>query len=181
MKKIILTLLFSSFVTSFYSQHQEKKGSGPNAGSFETEELPEVVTKKTGKDFSVYIPDENPDNKVKGLQQKFFDYDLGKDYEGAKSSLVTMKMKNGSLAATYNGDGKLTSIIENYKNVKLPDVVVHTILKKFPKWEIVNDTFLYVQEDGNVIKKQYHIKIKRENEVRKLTVHANGELLEEVE
>jgi hypothetical protein len=85
------------------------------------------------------------------------------------------------LAATYNGDGKLTSIIENYKNVKLPDVVVHTILKKFPKWEIVNDTFLYVQEDGNVIKKQYHIKIKRENEVRKLTVHANGEFLEEVE
>jgi hypothetical protein len=38
-----------------------------------------------------------------------------------------------------------------------------------------------VQEDGNVIKKQYHIKIKRENEVRKLTVHANGEFLEEVE
>lgn len=181
MKKIILTLLFSSFVTASYSQYHNKKVSGPNAGGFESEEAPKVVTKKTEKNFSAYITDENPDNKVRDLQRKFFDYDLGKQHQGEKSHSIQMEMKNGSLSATYNDDGKLTGIIENYKNVKLPDVVVHTILQKFPKWEIVNDTFLYVQEDGHVVKKQYHIKIKKENEVRKLTVHANGELLEEAE
>ncbi|MFV5691084.1 hypothetical protein ACM55K_03565 [Flavobacterium sp. LT1R49] len=181
MKKIIMTLLFSGFVTSSYCQYQHKKSSGPDAGSFETEELPKVITKNTGKDFLAYIPDKNPDNKVIGLQKKFFDYHLEKGHERAKPYLVTMKMKNGSLAATYNEEGKLTTVIENYENVKLPNIVVYTILKKFPKWEIINDTFLYTQEDGNVMKNQYSIKIKKDHEVRKLTVHANGELLEEID
>jgi hypothetical protein len=178
MKKIIMTLLFSGFVTSSYSQYHQKKGSGPDAGSSETEEL---ITKNTASNLSVYIPNKNPDGKVRGLQQKFFDYAPGKEYEGAKSYVVTMKIKNGSLAATYNGQGKLTTVVENYENVKLPNTVVYTILQKFPKWEIINDTFLYTQEHGNVMKNQYSIKIKKEHEIRKLTVHANGELLEEID
>lgn len=180
MKKIIITLLFSGFVSSSYSQYQHKTGGGPNSGIFKTEELPTAITKNIPPEYSVYIPDKNPDNKIRGLQKKFFDYDLSKD-KGAKSHVITMKTKNGSLAATYNEGGKLTTVIENYKNVKLPNSVVYTILRRFPQWEIVNDTFLYIQEDGNVIKNQYAIKIKKEHEVRKLTVHANGELLEEID
>lgn len=177
MKKIIMTLLFSGFITSSYSQYHHKKGSGPDPGNFETQEL---ITKNTAKNL-VYIPDKNPDGKVRGLQQKFSDYAPGKDYEGAKSYLVTMKIKNGSLAATYNNQGILTTVVENYENVKLPNTVVYTILQRFPKWEIINDTFLYIQQDGNVMKNQYSVKIKKEHEIRKLTVHANGELLEEID
>lgn len=178
MKKIIMVLLFSGFVTSSYAQPNERNGSGPNPGSYETEEVPELITKNAGMDLSVYRPDKNPDYRVRVLQRKFFDYDPGTRSKGTEPYTVTVKMENGSLAATYNGDGKLTRVTENYKNVKLPNAVVHTILKTYPEWSIVADTFVYTQEEGNIIKKQYRVKIKKEHQVRHLSMHPNGEIVD---
>ncbi|MFV5684794.1 hypothetical protein ACM55I_05045 [Flavobacterium sp. GB2R13] len=92
-----------------------------------------------------------------------------------------METKNDSLAATYNGNGKLTRVVENYQNVRLPSKVIYSIYKDFPGWQIINDKFLFSQENGDIIKKQYHLKIKKNNEVRKLVVHANGEILKGVD
>lgn len=88
-------------------------------------------------------------------------------------------MKNGSLAATYNDKGKLFRVVENYKNVKLPSAVIYSVYKKYPGWSIVNDKFLYTQEDGDIIKKQYHIQIKKDSETSKLVVHPNGDIIKE--
>lgn len=175
MKCIIITLMFLSCITLSYSQ--DKTVSDTISGVLKITELPEVVIKSAGKDFSKYLPDNNPDMRVVGLQQKFIAYDLGKDYEGAESYLLTLEMKNGSLAATYNDKGKLIGVVENYKNVKLPSAVIYSVCKKYPGWSIVNDKFLYTQEDGDIIKKQYHIQIKKDNETRKLVVHANGDII----
>ena len=40
-------------------------------------DLPAVVIKSAGKDFSVYLPDRNPDENVRALQQEFISYNLG--------------------------------------------------------------------------------------------------------
>jgi hypothetical protein len=179
MKSFIIILFFLGFITSSYSQ--DKKSSDSEEGNLKSEQLPEVVIRSAGKDFSVYLTDKNPDASVRGLEEEFISYNLGKDYEGFDTYLVTMETKNGSLAATYNGNGKLTRVVENYKNVQLPSKVIYSIYKEFPGWQIINDKFLYTQEDGDIIKKQYHLKIKKNNEVRKLVVHPNGEILKGVD
>ncbi|MFH6970712.1 hypothetical protein [Flavobacterium petrolei] len=169
MKSLIIIILFSFSITAF-SQETEK-------GKIKIEELPGVVIKRVGTDFSVYIPDNNADQRVQVVEEKFIAYDLGKDAEGYEEYLVVMEVKNGSLTATYNEKGKLVRVVENFKNVRLPSEVIYSIYRTYPGWSIVNDSFLYTQEDGDVIKKQYNIKIKKDKEVVKLLVRPNGEIL----
>ncbi len=171
MKSFIIVLLFLGFATSSYSQKEKEEGS------MEMVNLPEIVIKRAGADFSIYIPDRNPDNSVKRLEEKFVAYDLGKDHSGYEEYLLTMQVKKGTLAATYNEKGKLIRVVENYKNIILPSRVIYSIYKRFPDWKIVNDKFLYTQEEGDIIKKQYNIKIKKDKEVRRLTIRPNGEIV----
>lgn len=177
MKTFIIILLFLGFATPSYSQKEPKPEK--EEGKMDIINLPEIVIKKAGADFSVYVPDQNPDADVRRLEEKFIAYDLGKDYEGNETYLVTMSIKSGSLAATYDENGKLIRVVENYKNVILPSEVIYSIYKKYPEWTIVNDKFLYTQNEGDILKKQYNIKIKKGKDVRKLVVHADGEIVKD--
>lgn len=168
MKTFIIILVFLAVTTSSYSQ---------DTGKIKIEELPEVIIKRAGKDFSVYLPSNSPDQRVKTVEQKFIAYDLGKDAEGAEEYLVLMQVKNGSLAATYDDKGKLVRVVENFKNVKLPSQVIYSVYRTYPGWTIVNDKFLYTQEKGDVIKKQYNLKIKKDKDVVRLVVKPNGEIV----
>lgn len=175
MKCFIIFLLFLSITTASYSQ--DKKESDSEDRNIRMEELPGVVIKSAGKDFSVYLPDRNPDKDVRALQEEFIAYDLGKDYEGYETYLLVMETEKGSLSATYNENGKLTSVVENYKNVRLPSSVIYSVYKAFPGWKIVNDKFLYSQKEGDVIKKEYNLRIKKDKETRKLVVNTNGDIV----
>ncbi|MNE34574.1 hypothetical protein D3C80_1283020 [compost metagenome] len=106
-------------------------------------------------------------------------YDLGKEYEEYGEYLVVTSSEVGSLAATYDENGKLIRVVENYKNVKLPSEVIYSVYRTYPEWTIVNDKFLYTQEEGDIIKKQYNLKIKKGDETRKLVVRPNGEILKD--
>lgn len=169
MKSFVFVLFFISLSITSYSQDMD--------GNIKVEELPGVVIKSAGKDFSIYLPDKNPDKDVRALEEKFIAYDLGKDYEGYENYLVIMETKNGLLNATYNENGKLIRVVENYKNVKLPSSVIYSVYKAFPGWQIVNDKYLYSQKEGDIIKKEYNLRIKKNNEVRKLVVNANGDIV----
>ncbi|TDE54342.1 hypothetical protein [Flavobacterium sp. GT3P67] len=175
MKSYIIVLFFLS-ISTIYSQDKEINSG---QGNIKMENLPGVVIKSAGKDFSIYIPDRNPDKSVRALEEKFIAYDLGRDYEGFENYLVIMETSKGSLTATYNENGKLTSVIENYKNIKLPNSVIYSIYKNFPGWQIVNDKYLYSQKEGDITKKEYNLKIKKGNEVRKLVVKPDGEIVKE--
>jgi hypothetical protein len=176
MKSLIIILL--TLGLTFPSFSQVKKTQEKEA-PMKIEELPGVVIKRAGKDFSIYLPDNNPDKNVRNLEDKFIAYDIGKDYEGSEEYLLILETKKGSLAATYNETGKLIRVVENFKNVKLPNLVIYSIYKTYPGWRIVNDKYLYSQEQGDIIKKQYHIKIKKGKETQKLTVRPNGEIIKE--
>ena len=173
MKTFIVVLLFLGSVGFSYSQKKTEK----EEGKMDIINLPEIVIKRAGADFSVYVPDENPDQNVKRLEEKFIAYDLGKNYQGNEEFLLTMETKKGTLAATYNEKGKLIPVVENYKNVILPSQVIYSIYKNFPEWTIVNDKFLYTQTDGDIVKKQYNVKIKKNDDIRKLVVRPDGEIV----
>ncbi|MBC7748828.1 MAG: hypothetical protein H7Z76_09695, partial [Methylotenera sp.] len=143
------------------------------------EELPGVIIKRVRTDFSVYIPDNNPDQKIKIVEEKFIAYDLGKDAEGYEEYLVVMEVKNGSLTTTYNEQLKLVRVVEQFKNVILPSEVIYSIYRTYPCWTIVNDSFVYSQEDGDIIKKQYNVKIKKDKETIKLLLRPNGKFLKQ--
>ncbi|SFA88047.1 hypothetical protein SAMN05660845_0781 [Flavobacterium swingsii] len=170
MKLLFSVLALLCFSTVSYSQSLEDEELKYN-------ELPAIVMKTAGKDFSIYLPDRNPDEKVRQMQEKFIGYDLGKDYEGYNEYLVVMEAENAYLAATYNENGKLMSVVENYTNVKLPRQVIFSVFKSYPGWTIVKDKFLYTQEDGDIIKKQYNLKIKKDKEIKKLIVQPNGNII----
>ena len=175
MKSFIIALLLLGLTTSSYSQDKTKKNV--EEGIIKMEELPAVVIKRVGTDFSVYLPDNNPDQDVRRMEEKFIAYDIGKDYEGYENYLLLMETKNGSLSATYNENGKLIRVVENYKNVRLPNEVIYSIYRTYPDWTIVNDKYLYTQEEGDILKKQYNLKIKKGKQTLRLTVRPNGDIL----
>ena len=114
---------------------------------------------------------------VRQLQDYFIAYELGKDFEGFDNYLVIMKNAKGTLTATYNNKGKLVRVVEKYQNVRLPSDVIYSVIKTFPDWGIVDDKYTYTQNDGDVLKKHYKIKIKKGKETRKLLVSPNGEII----
>ncbi|PWA05792.1 hypothetical protein [Flavobacterium psychrotolerans] len=175
MKSFVIALCMLGLTPNSYSQVDQGGVSGNE--SLKTIELPEVVVRRAGKDFSVYMPDRDAVLGVKQLEKEFIGYKLGKEYQGEDSYLVIMNSKKGTLTATYNENGKLTSVVENYKNIKLPGAVIYSIYKTFPGWKIVNDKYLYSQKEGDIVKKQYHVKLKKDKKVNKIIVHPNGEIL----
>lgn len=175
MKSIVLILVFFGFTTFGFSQALADDGN--DVTTLKMEELPEVVIKNAGKDFSVYFPDKTSDPTVRQLQEKFIAYNLGKDYAGYDNYLVIMESKNGTLTATYNENGKLVHVIENYKDIKLPSAVIYAVYKNYPDWEIVNDKFTYSQVEGKVDKKEYTVKLKKDREVVKLSIKSDGEIV----
>jgi hypothetical protein len=175
MKSFIIALLLLGLTTSSFAQDKMKKDY--EEGIMKMEELPAVVIKRVGADFSVYLPDNHPDKDVRRMEEKFIAYNIGKDYEGAESYLLLMRTEDASLSATYNEKGKLVRVVEKYKNVRLPNEVIYSIYKTYPGWTIINDKYLYTQKEGDVLKKQYNLKIKKGKKTRKLTVRNNGDIL----
>lgn len=174
--KTIIVLFCLCLTISSYSQVDYINGYGE--GNVKMSELPEVVIKGVGNDFSVYLPDKNPNSSQKALEEKFIAYRLGKDYQGYDNYLIIMEVDKGSLVATYNKNGKLIGVVEKYKNIKPPTGVIRAIYEKYPGWEIVSGKYTYSQEDGKIKDKNYKIKIRKDNEVRKILIHSDGAIAE---
>ncbi|REG98523.1 hypothetical protein [Flavobacterium aquicola] len=174
MKTLIITL-FLGIYSPIYSQSEIYDSN--NEGTINTVDLPEIVIKNAGKDFYYYLPDRNPDPSVRKLQSEFVAYNLGKDYEGFDSYLVILEGEKGILTATYDVKGKLTSVVEKYTNTQLPLPVIYSVYKAYPGWQIVNDKYLYTQENGDITQKEYSLKLKKDNEVLKLKVNPKGDIL----
>jgi len=176
MRSIVKILAIFGFALASYAQEDTTKTE--DLESMDTRKLPEIVIKRAGDDFSVYLPEyESKDPKIKKLQDAFIAYDLGKDYEGYENYLVSMRIKDGSLVATYNEKGKLTRVVEKYDNVALPMNVIYGVYKQFPGWIIEKDKYLYAQEDGDVLRKEYNLKLKKNKETKRIVVNSKGEIL----
>lgn len=176
MKTIPIIFMFCSVLLTHAQSNSQNSIIEEN---IELEDLPEIVITKIGDDFSFYLTDKNPDLSIQNLQNHFIAYDLGKDYEGYENYLVLMRNEKGTLTATYNQNGKLVRVVEKYENVTLPDKIIFSVFKNYPGWGIVNDKYLYTQADGDVLKKQYKLKIKNGNKTKRITLSPSGEILKD--
>lgn len=175
MKTFIIALLFVCLTNTVFSQ--DNKNNEAVSEILKTEELPGVVIKSAGKDFSVYLPDHNVDKNVRQLENKFVGYNLGKDYEGYDTFLVIMECEKGTLTASYNQNGKLINVVENYKDLKLPNEVIYAVYKGYPGWQITNDKYVYSQKEGDVTKKEYTLKLKKDKETLNIKMKPSGEII----
>jgi len=145
---------------------------------YESNDLPAVVLKKAGNEFSVYYPDNlNPDSRVLELENKFISYKIDNDFQGKESYLLLLEIENGFLSATFNEKGKLISVVEKFENVKLPEKIRKSLVKNFPEWKMKKDKFLYVQKQGEIKRKEYRIIMKNNKKVKRVTLNSEGEII----
>src|SRR6187402_1506301 len=116
MKTIITFVLCLSLFSVSYSQDKKT----------EAVKLPEVVVSQIKKDFSKYIPDNNPDATVRNTQNEFLSYKVDDECKNFAEYLVTLENRKGSLVATYDENGVLMSVSEKYVNVELPREVINS-------------------------------------------------------
>lgn len=166
MKTIITLVLCLSLFTVTYSQDKKTEAS-------KIEELPTVVISQTKK----YIPDNNPDAVVRNTQNEFLVYKVDDECKNFYEYLVTFENEKGSLIATYDEKGTLMNVSEKYVNVELPREVSQSVYMSYPEWVITKSKFEYSQEKGEIIKKAYHLKLKKDNKTQIVSVSSTGEIM----
>ncbi|NDP26491.1 MAG: hypothetical protein GZ087_03550 [Flavobacterium sp.] len=177
MKTIIGISLLFIITTISYSQNMTEGTS--NEKSANKVASTEVVTKGSGNKMSIYLRDISVDPRVATVQKAFIESDLGKNVKDFDYFMVSLELNNGSgrLDATYNAKGKLTSVVEVYKNVQLPISICRSIYKEYPGWQIVKDKYKFIQENGTIVKKEYILTMKKDNKTQKITVNPVGAIL----
>ncbi|WP_348825125.1 hypothetical protein [Flavobacterium aestuarii] len=170
MRTIITFALCVSLFTTSYSQ--DKKVNKET----KIEELPEVVV-SSKNDFTQYIPDNNPDIVVRNTQNEFLSYKVDEEYKDFDTYLVTLQNSKGSLVATYNEKGMLMSVEEKYVNVELPRELMKTVYLAYPEWTVTQSKFVYTQEKGQILKKAYLLKLRKNNKTQNILASSIGELI----
>ncbi|MBA4320447.1 MAG: hypothetical protein C0412_18775 [Flavobacterium sp.] len=175
MKTIITIVLCLSLFTVSYSQ--DKKPVNKKTEALKIEELTEVLISPVKKDLSKYIPDNNPDVVVKKIQNEFISYKVDDECKNFDEYLVTLENKKGSLVATYNKKGLLMSVSEKYVNVELPREIINSVYLSYPEWIIAKSKFEYSQQKGEILKKTYLLKLKKDNKTQNILVSSTGEII----
>ncbi|SHG11884.1 hypothetical protein SAMN05443549_102109 [Flavobacterium fluvii] len=170
MKTIITFALCFSLFSVSYSQDKKQEAS-------KIEKLPEIVISPVKKDLSKYAPDNNPDAVVRNIQNEFLSYKVDDECKNFDEYLVTLENEKGSLVATYNEKGVLMYISEKYVNVELPREVINSVYLSYPEWIITKSKFEYSQEKGQILKKAYHLKLKKDNKTQNILVSSTGKII----
>ena len=183
MKTIMIAAMILGFNITAFSQNTNSEGNDKKAISTKEKgmtpmELDKVVI-KAGKNISYYLPDSNADldTNIKSLENEFIAYNVGNDYEDYERYFVEFRQGKGHLSATYDSNGKLISVVEKYHDIRLPLSISYSVLKTYPGWQIVGDKYTYSQKNGEVTKKEYTVKLKKENETIKLKVSPKGDII----
>jgi hypothetical protein len=170
MKTLVITLLFVCLTNASYSQKSMAVDS-------ENENIKTALVPDTNHTASdVYLPDEHPDAAVRELQKQFENHSIPKNHKEGSLNKISMKIERGTIEAQYDENQRLIRVNETYKRVKLPAVVVSSVQKEYPGWQITHDTYFYAQENGVVTKKEYNLKIENENRKRNIVVYADGQI-----
>ncbi|WP_348825120.1 hypothetical protein [Flavobacterium aestuarii] len=176
MRTIITFSLCLSFFSAVYSQDQ--KTADKNEETINMKVLPEVLVSHT-KNVSKYIPDNNPDAVIRNTQNEFISYKIdNNEYQNFDEYLVTLENEKGFLAATYNQNGVLVRVNEKYTNAELPREIMRFVFMWYPDWTITKSKFEYSQQKGAILKKTYHLKLKKDNQTKNIQISPTGKIVE---
>ena len=89
---------------------------------------------------------------------------------------AVFRSTKGSVIVTYDNSGEILSSLEKFKDVILPESIKRYVLKKYPNWSLLNDTYFVSYKKGENIKKSYKIKIGKDNLKKNLKLDVSGNI-----
>ena len=154
MKNFIFSILFISCFSLVYAQ---------------TVELPETIISVNSEYFNTADSD-NSCLYVQKLEQALMEYNPSElsDLYDSKDDIykVTFKIPEGRIIASFNKEGKIVETFEKYKNIRLPNTVVESILEKYPNYSIIEDAYIVKFHcDKDAKTQEYRVKIKSKDSV----------------
>ena len=175
MRTIIAFTLCLSFFSAAYSQDQ--KTADTKEETMKMKVLPEVLVSHT-KNVSKYVPDNNPDAVIRNTQNQFISYKVdNNECQNFDENLVTLENEKGFLAATYNQNGVLVKVNEKYANAELPREIMRFVCMWYPEWTVTKSKFEYSQQKGAILKKTYHLKLKKDNQTKNIQITSTGKII----
>ena len=69
------------------------------------------------------------------------------------------------------------NISERYVNVALPREVINSVYLSYPDWIITKSKFEYSQENKQILKKTYSLKLKKDNKTQNILVSSTGVII----
>jgi hypothetical protein len=171
---MVIALILGAHITTL---SQNMINTGNDEGGTKFVEPHKIVVKNAGKKFSYYLPDDNQSLSVKKLESDFVAYNISNDSEDYESSYVVIREGKGVLMANYDSNGKLIRVEEKYYDTQLPMSIIQSVYKAYPGWQIVKDKYVYSQKNGEMTKREYFLKLKKENEIIKLKVNPTGDVI----
>lgn len=171
MKKLLICLaLIGIFNVSFCQIH---------SNLYENIELRSVVVNAPNYAYLQKVQDKHTPIRVKKMQHKVSRYDIKSDnvydlsYED--NYKVIFEETKSKVIVTYDKNGNILTSYEKFDDVRLPKNVYATIANKYPKWAIINDTYLvkYYQKKDKV-QKIYKIEIAKDGATKNLRINSKG-------
>ncbi|WP_044404333.1 nicotinate-nucleotide adenylyltransferase [Lacinutrix sp. Hel_I_90] len=83
----------------------------------------------------------------------------------------------GRILATYDNEGNILRTAEKYKGLALPEPVLLSVLKRFPKWSITKEVYLVNYRESEDAKKMYKITLENGDKRIKIKVDDTGVFL----
>lgn len=175
MKAITIGLLFLGLTSLCQAQVLEGKT------------LSEVEVHSTNYDYLKSVEAEFIPFSVRSLEIEVANFDIHKSsvmivgdenvYPDEKGKYnVNFTNNYGVINAVYNKEGVVLRATEKFKNIKLPPVVLKSILEKYPECVFAKDLYLvtYNHEEGTT--RNYVIFIKNKNKRVKINSDENGNI-----
>ena len=171
MKNYAIGLLVLGFASLGYSQDPDNE--------MDEVQLSDVVVTPINLSYIAKVQDKSTPEPVIKLENKAARYNVknspvfDEDFDAYE---VIFSQTNGSIMATYDGNGKITSTKEKYKDLTLPFKVRNAIYKKYPGWTIHSDVYVVSYKHDGKLKQIYEARITKDNMKKRVKCDTEGTL-----
>ena len=168
MKRILIGLITIGLASQAFAQE------------IQTEELSEVVISPANYKYLNETDNMEAAVPVQMLQRKVASYDVAEsEFYQDDWGLYTVSffIPDGKIVAVYNEDGKVVKTIEHFEDVALPPAVRNAIVKRFPNWQLAEDSYRVNFNDEKAPRKTYKVKITNGEKTMRVKLTDTGEFL----
>jgi hypothetical protein len=168
MKKLMIFLFCAGLISTGWAQTDHAIVENPTSMAFDDQT----------DQFSFAIPEvyvsafhSNPLEYVKNnfdIQQLVKDNDSKYD-----SYYVYFRSSKGKLVVNYDGDGKIISTRQKFKNVALPHESKLFIHENYGNWEIAENKYVASSWNGNIKREFYKVKLQNGEETKTLKLEVD--------
>jgi hypothetical protein len=174
MKKTVLPLVVLLLTNFMYSQKTYFIEIDENA-SLSEKKIDLIAPLKN----SNYKNDTSAELTVKKLEEAFLKFNSNIPFTNGESLVVKIACAKGEINAFYDSDLVLQRVEETYKSIQIPSKVRASVCKNYPGWSIINSKYFYNQEQENIEKQEYWVKIQKDGIKQKIRMNPEGEILKD--